>query len=79
MINPHYGNMGTDVGYFYFGLEIVTAVILFFIVPETARLSLEQLTSILPRGESMENFFGQKQANCQSRLTDVARGKSNCW
>ena len=51
MINPHNGNMGTNVGYFYFGVQTVTAIILFFIVPETARLSLEQLDRYFTSGQ----------------------------
>lgn len=43
MLNVEYGNMGTNVGYFYFGLEFISLVILFLIVPECARLTLEQI------------------------------------
>jgi hypothetical protein len=43
MINPEHGNMGTNLGYFYFGLEIVIFGVLFLMVPETGRLSLEQI------------------------------------
>ena len=46
MLNVHYGDMGTNVGYFYFGTTIVVWVIMFFLVPETARLSLEQVDDI---------------------------------
>ena len=52
MINPAYGNMGTNVGYFYFGLELITMGILFFLVPETGRLSLEQIDAYFSSGES---------------------------
>ena len=43
MLNVKYGNMGTNVGYFYFGLEFLSLILLFLIVPETARLTLEQI------------------------------------
>ena len=43
MLSPDYGNMGTNVGYFYFGLTFVTIIVTFSIVPETARLELEQI------------------------------------
>ena len=43
MINPKAGNMGTNVGYFYFGLCFIGLVLFFFFLPETARLSLEQI------------------------------------
>ena len=46
MINPDYGNMGTDVGYFYCGLTLVSIVVLFFVLPETGRLSLEAIDGI---------------------------------
>ena len=43
MINPQYGNMGTNIGYFYFGLELALFAIFFLVVPENARLTLEQI------------------------------------
>lgn len=43
MLAPGYGNMGTNVGYFYFGLTAIVLGLIFFFVPETARLSLEQI------------------------------------
>lgn len=46
MINPKYGNMGTNVGYFYFGLNVASIVVLFFVLPETGRLSLEAIDDI---------------------------------
>ncbi|KAI5458347.1 general substrate transporter [Mariannaea sp. PMI_226] len=50
MINPQYGNMGTNVGYFYFGVEAVTLIILWFIFPETACLTLEQIDDYFASG-----------------------------
>ena len=46
MLNVKYGNMGTNVGYFYFGIEVVVLVVMFLLVPETARLTLEQVDDI---------------------------------
>ena len=46
MLNPQYGNMGTNVGYFYFGLNVVTWVLIFIFLPETARLTLEQVDDL---------------------------------
>lgn len=43
MINPKYGNMGTNVGYFYFVLTLVLLILTVIFVPETARLKLEQI------------------------------------
>ena len=50
MINADYGNMGTNVGYFYCGLTLVSIVVLFFILPETGRLSLEAIDNIFNSG-----------------------------
>ena len=50
MINPTVGNMGTKVGYFYFGLEFFFCITLFFVLPETARLSLEQIDDYFESG-----------------------------
>jgi SP family sugar:H+ symporter-like MFS transporter len=46
MLNKQYGNMGTNVGYFYFGMDFVIGITMFFLVPETARLTLEQIDDI---------------------------------
>lgn len=46
MLNVKYGNMGTNVGYFYFGIEVVVLVVMFLAVPETGRLTLEQVDDI---------------------------------
>jgi hypothetical protein len=43
MLDPNYGNMGTGVGYFYFAVTFVVLLLIFFFVPETARLTLEQV------------------------------------
>ncbi len=50
MLSPEYGNMGTNVGYFYFGLTFITIIVTFFIVPETARLKLEQIDDYFGSG-----------------------------
>lgn len=43
MLNPSYGDMGTNVGYFYFGVTFAIIVLTTLFVPETGRLSLEQI------------------------------------
>ena len=43
MLNPEHGNMGTNVGYFYFGLTVIVLGLVFLFIPETARISLEQI------------------------------------
>jgi hypothetical protein len=50
MINPTAGNMGPNVGYFYFGLDVIGLVLLFLFLPETARLSLEQIDDYFASG-----------------------------
>jgi hypothetical protein len=50
MLDAGYGNMGTNVGYFYFGTELVTVIILFFLLPENARLTLEQIDEYFTSG-----------------------------
>lgn len=46
MINKKYGNMGTNVGYFYFGLLIIWFFVTYFALPETGNLSLEEIDSL---------------------------------
>lgn len=43
MLNADYGNMGTNVGYFFFGITVVIIILTWLFVPECARLSLEQV------------------------------------
>ena len=43
MLSASYGDMGTSVGYFYFGTALFFCVFVLFFVPETARLTLEQI------------------------------------
>lgn len=50
MLNIEYGNMGTNVGYFYFGCEFVTLVVLFLLLPENGRLTLEQVDQYFMSG-----------------------------
>ncbi|KAJ5576178.1 hypothetical protein N7535_003104 [Penicillium sp. DV-2018c] len=50
MLSPDYGNMGANVGYFYGGVTAVIAVMIFFLVPETAGLTLEQIDGIFNSG-----------------------------
>ncbi|KAH8800239.1 hypothetical protein F5884DRAFT_891082 [Xylogone sp. PMI_703] len=43
MLNPDYGNIGSNVGYFYLGTNIVMFCFVVILVPETGRLTLEQI------------------------------------
>lgn len=51
MLSAEYGNMGTNVGYFYAGITVVFIVLTFFFLPETGRLSLEQIDEYFLGGE----------------------------
>lgn len=68
MINPDAGNLGTNVGYFYFGLDIIIFLLLFFFLPETARLSLEQIDDL---------FVSRRKAwkTSMKRNKKIARGE----
>ncbi|KAL6243153.1 hypothetical protein RBB50_009704 [Rhinocladiella similis] len=50
MISPKYGNMGTNVGYFYLGLLVILLIVTVIFVPETARLKLEQIDDYFASG-----------------------------
>ncbi|KAJ5115785.1 hypothetical protein N7456_000133 [Penicillium angulare] len=52
MLNVNYGNMGSNVGYFYFGITVVVLIFTFFFVPETARLNLEQIDDFFLSGDN---------------------------
>lgn len=63
MININYGNWGTNVGYFYFATEVAALIVMFFIVPETARLTLEQI----------DNFFESSRKAWRTSLAENKR------
>lgn len=50
MLNREYGDMGTNVGYFYFGTTSATLILVFLFFPETARLKLEQIDDYFESG-----------------------------
>jgi SP family sugar:H+ symporter-like MFS transporter len=50
MLNAGYGNMGINIGYFFFGLDIILIIVIFLYMPETARLSLEQIDDYFASG-----------------------------
>lgn len=50
MLNPEYGNMGANVGYFYFGVTVAFVILIFLFVPETSRLTLEQIDDYFMSG-----------------------------
>jgi sugar porter (SP) family MFS transporter len=60
MLNPSYGNMGVNVGYFYFGVTIVVLITVALFVPETAGLTLEQIDDLFISGEKAWNTSTEK-------------------
>jgi hypothetical protein len=50
MLNAKYGNMGTNVGYFYFSMELAGFLTLYFLLPENALLTLEQIDEYFTSG-----------------------------
>lgn len=50
MLDADHGNMGPDVGYFYAGVTTAIAILVFFLVPETASLTLEQIDDVWSSG-----------------------------
>jgi SP family sugar:H+ symporter-like MFS transporter len=78
MINPGYGNMGTNVGYFYFGITIVVISLVFAFVPETARLSLEQIDNYFESGRpAWRTSVGRNKAIANgSVVEDPLKGES---
>ena len=52
MLSSAYGNMGTNVGYFYFGTASIFCVLVICLVPETARLTLEQIDEHFASGRN---------------------------
>lgn len=62
MLNPKYGNMGPNVGYFYFGVTIAVLSLAWIFVPETARLTLEQIDDYFMSGEKAWRTSTKKNA-----------------
>ena len=72
MLSKQYGNMGTNVGYFYFGLTVIVLTLVFIFVPETARLKLEQIDDYFESGRpAWKTSIGRNKAIAQSNTMDV--------
>lgn len=73
MINPAAGNMGTNVGYFYLALDVVGFALLFMFLPETARLSLEQIDDLFASGrKAWKTSISRNKKIAKGELFDVA-------
>ncbi|KAK3045494.1 hypothetical protein LTR09_012924 [Extremus antarcticus] len=74
MINPGAGDMGTNVGYFYFGLDVAILVLLFFCLPETARLSLEMIDDYFASGRpARKTSITRNKKVARGELYDMPR------
>jgi MFS transporter, SP family, sugar:H+ symporter len=72
MINPGAGNMGTNVGYFYFGLTIVLLMLTLVFVPETARLKLEQIDDYFESGvPAWKTSIGRTKEIAERNILEV--------
>ncbi|KAJ5281009.1 hypothetical protein N7478_006381 [Penicillium angulare] len=69
MLNVKYGNMGSDVGYFYCGVTVGVTILVFLFVPETSRLTLEQIDDL---------FVSGKKAWKNSTKRNIAISRGQC-
>ena len=75
MLNPGYGNMGTNVGYFYFGLLFIIIIIAILVVPETARLKLEAIDDYFESGvPAWKTSLKRNKQIAQRNILDVSAG-----
>lgn len=72
MISPQYGNMGTNVGYFYFGLLVILLIVTVIFVPETARLKLEQIDDYFASGvPAWKTSLARNKAIAERNILEV--------
>lgn len=50
-LDKNHGNMGTSVGYIYFGLAVCQVILTFVFVPETGQLTLEEIDAYFATGK----------------------------
>lgn len=87
MINPTAGNMGTNVGYFYFGLDIILFVLFVLYLPETGRLSLEQIDDLFVSArKAWKTSIGRNKRIARGEAFDIAisehdeaRRRADAW
>jgi SP family general alpha glucoside:H+ symporter-like MFS transporter len=56
MYNVDAGNLGAKTGFIYAGLTVIVFAISWFIVPETAGLSVEDIDMAYEKGTSPRDF-----------------------
>jgi SP family sugar:H+ symporter-like MFS transporter len=77
MLSPNYGNMGPNVGYFYAGVTVVVAVLVFLLVPETAQLTLEQIDEVFNSGiMAWKTSAAKNKVIALSKQRDFVNGDS---
>ncbi|KAJ5199231.1 Major facilitator superfamily domain general substrate transporter [Penicillium cf. griseofulvum] len=75
MLGADYGNMGPNVGYFYAGVTAVIGILTFFLVPETARITLEQIDERFNSGvKAWKTSMSKNKAIVASHEQSVANG-----
>ncbi|KAK5046475.1 hypothetical protein LTR84_008278 [Exophiala bonariae] len=68
MLSTKYGNMGTNVGYFFLGLSIAVGTFCYFFVPETGKLTLEEVDDIfLSRTPAPKTSYSKNKATARAR------------
>jgi hypothetical protein len=71
MLSVDYGNMGANVGYFYAGITAIVFVLVFIFVPETGRLSLEQIDDYFLSGrQAWKTSLGRNKAIARGDAED---------
>ncbi len=75
MLNKDYGNMGTNVGYFYFGTTVATLILVVIFFPETARLKLEQIDDYFESGlPAWKTSLGRNKKLAMENILENATG-----
>ena len=68
--------MGTNVGYFYFGIEAVIIFIIFFAIPENARLPLELIDDFFQGdGKAWKTSLAKNKQIVRSRVSQPVEVK----
>lgn len=72
MLSASYGDMGTNVGYFYFGITVVVIILTWLFVPETGRLSLEQVDDYFESGTpAWKTSLRKNKATADEEIRDM--------
>ena len=78
MLNVDYGNMGFNVGYFYFGLDVILFIVIFLSMPETARITLEQIDDYFASGRrAWKTSLKRNKKIAEGDICDLSAGLRN--